>query len=51
MGSPTYAQNKKFARAWVENNRAKHYAYNYKSQKKRINWRREQRIFLNILLE
>ena len=47
----SYEKNKNFAKAWVAKNREKHYAYNYKCQKKRIMWRRERQIFVNILLE
>jgi hypothetical protein len=45
-----YERNKKYAKAWVLKNKEKHYQYNYKSQKKRLCWRREQKVFLNILL-
>jgi hypothetical protein len=47
---PTYEQNKKHIYKWREQNREKHYASNYKAQKKRIIWKRECKIFLQILL-
>jgi hypothetical protein len=47
---PTYQQNKNHAYKWRENNRTKHNEQNSKAQKRRVIFRRESRIYLNILL-
>jgi hypothetical protein len=47
---PTYEQNKKHIYKWREQNRENHNASNSKCQKKRILWKKECKLFLQILL-
>lgn len=48
--SPTYKQNKAHIYKWFANNREKVRLINYKSCKKRCEWLKIKRVFLNILL-
>jgi len=49
--SPSYAQNKKHIYKWCKNNIEKSRAIKLKCELKRICYKREAKIFLNILLD
>lgn len=51
MPSPSYAQNKKHFYKWRENHIEKSREYNRKYELKRSRYKREAKIFLNILLD
>jgi len=50
MAPPSYEQNKKHIYKWRDQNRIKHNEHNSKAQKRRVIFRRESKIYLNILL-
>jgi hypothetical protein len=47
----TYIKNKKYIYKWVENNKEKNRKYNALFNRKKYNWKKISKIYLNILLD